>query len=737
MKRRESMRRSFLAGATAALFVTGGAIAPASAQIEEIIVTAQKRAQNIQDVPISMSTVNGDALEDILAGGEDVLALATRIPSFYAESSNGRVAPRFYIRGLGNTDFDLGASQPVSMYIDDVVMENVVLKSTPLFDVQQVEVLRGPQGSLFGRNTSAGLIKFTTNRPSQDSELLINASTGTHGLTTVQGVVSGGLTDRLSGRVSLHRQNRNDWISNSFTGEDDAMGGFTEEAARVQILWEASDATSVLFNLHTRDLEGTAAMFRANILGPNGLTSDYDRDTVRFDAGANNPQAYTGMGYSVTFNHELANGYELTYIGAHEETDGFSRGDIDGGNMVDDLSPNFVMFPSDTQDRIDEHNQDTHELRLSSQGNESVNWQIGTYFFDSDLQIDTDGGCCFATVAYDNKAWAVFGQVEFIVNEDVNLTGGLRYTDEEKDFRTLVVPAFPVGPVSVSDSQVSWDVAANWAWTENTNLYGRVATGFRGPSIQGRDVAFFGNPSTAESESNLSYEVGSKSVLMDGRMRLNFAAYRYTVEDQQVSAVGGAGNLIQLVNVDETLGRGFEFDAEYQVTEYFTLNVGYSFNHTEIDDAGLMVGICGSTQCSVTDPIQVVDLDPDPIDQDLVSFALVSGNPLPQAPETIFNVVADYRRPAFEDKEFFLTFDYAYQGDTNLFLYEAEEFAVDSQFELGFKTGIVGGDGTWEVAVFGRNITDEDNIKGAIDFNNNTGFVNDPRVIGVSFSARY
>lgn len=233
MSKRDSFRRTFLTGTVTALIVAGGALAPANAEIEEIIVTAQRRAQNIQDVPISMSTLKGEDLENLLKGGEDIRALATRVPSFYAESSNGRVAPRFYIRGLGNTDFDLAASQPVSMYIDDVVMENVVLKSTPLFDVQQVEVLRGPQGSLFGRNTSAGLIKFTTNRPSQDGELLINGSTGTNGSTTVQGAFSGGLTSNVSGRLSFHRQSRNDWISNSFTGDEDVMGGYEIGRAHV------------------------------------------------------------------------------------------------------------------------------------------------------------------------------------------------------------------------------------------------------------------------------------------------------------------------------------------------------------------------------------------------------------------------------------------------------------------------------------------------------------------------
>ena len=140
------------------------------ASLEQITVTAQKRTQSIQEVPISVATLSGEKFESLFSGGEDILALAVRVPGLYAESSNGRVAPRFYIRGLGNTDFDLAASQPVSIIMDEVVMENVVLKSFPLFDVQQVEVLRGPQGTLFGRNTTAGIIKFDTVKPTQDVE---------------------------------------------------------------------------------------------------------------------------------------------------------------------------------------------------------------------------------------------------------------------------------------------------------------------------------------------------------------------------------------------------------------------------------------------------------------------------------------------------------------------------------------------------------------------------------------
>ena len=147
--------KSALALAVAATLTTGASLA--SAQIlEEVIVTAQKREQSVMDVPISIATVSGERLTSLFEGGADIRALSTRVPGLYIESSNGRVAPRFYIRGLGNADFDLAASQPVSVIMDEVVKENVVLKSFPIFDIDRVEVLRGPQGSLFGRNTTAG-----------------------------------------------------------------------------------------------------------------------------------------------------------------------------------------------------------------------------------------------------------------------------------------------------------------------------------------------------------------------------------------------------------------------------------------------------------------------------------------------------------------------------------------------------------------------------------------------------
>src|SRR3989442_500016 len=180
--------------AIAAVLHTGVARAADSAADEpnapktlgEITVTAEKRVENVQKVPESITTIDPEKLDIIKSGGDDVRFLSGRVPSLLVESSFGRTFPRFYIRGLGNTDFDVNASQPVSLVYDDIVLENPILKGFPVFDIDQVEVLRGPQGTLFGRNTPAGGVKFDSKKPTQDPEGYLDLSTGTYGNTRAE-----------------------------------------------------------------------------------------------------------------------------------------------------------------------------------------------------------------------------------------------------------------------------------------------------------------------------------------------------------------------------------------------------------------------------------------------------------------------------------------------------------------------------------------------------------------------
>ncbi len=718
--------------AVAVTAIAAGLAATATAQeqqagkLDVVVVTAQQRAENLQDVPLSAAQMSQDELQTIFTGGDDSLALSSRVPGVYAESSNGRAAPRFYIRGLGNIDFDLAASQPVSIIQDDVIMENVALKSTPVFDLDQVEVYRGPQGTLFGRNTTAGIIRFISKRPTETSGYDFNASYGTYGTTSLEGGIGGAIMPGLSVRASGLWQHREDYIDDTNRPGKDDLGGFDETAGRLQVLYAPDDKLKMLFNVHGRDLDGTSAIFRANVItkGSDGLNGNYHRRSVSYSGGNNdNHQEYQGWGSSANITYDFG-GATFTSITAYESTSGQSRGDIDGGKAG--VGPGFIPFDADSEDRINALEQFTQEVRLASDTSQKLTWQVGAYYFDSSVDISSFGSIGtppLVTLTHENQSWAVFGQGSYQFTDQFKVVAGLRYTDDDKDLTVKNVPAFNR---SVSDDHVSWELSGLYELTPNVNVYARVADGFRGPSIQARDAGFGGAPSVATSETNLSWEAGWKETLLDNTLRLNGAVYTYTVSDIQLTAVGGSGNLIHLINADKGKAYGAEIDAEWTPTENLVFTGGVAYTHTELDDSTLGVGVCA--QCTVTDPTVV---------RSGTTLALIDGNPFPNAPELTANFTARYSVPVGAGGEIFGFTDWAYQGKTNIFLYESKEFETDHQFEGGLKIGYARTDGSWEVAAFARNITDEDNIKGAIDFNNNTAFVNEPRIIGVSFTMHH
>nr|MDJ0940904.1 TonB-dependent receptor [Woeseiaceae bacterium] len=407
----------------------------------------------------------------------------------------------------------------------------------------------------------------------------------------------------------------------------------------------------------------------------------------------------------------------LTSITSYQEAEDSSLGDIDGGNMD---GPGFIPFQSVTQDGIEDLTQLTQELRLSSTASDRLFWQGGIYYFDDEYDVTTAPFFVPATTRrHTNTAWAVFGQVSYDMTSEWNLTAGIRYTDDEKDL-TPVATNFPVAPVTVDDQQVSWDVSVIFTPDENLSYYGRIANGFRGPSIQGRDIAFFGAPTTAESETILSTEFGFKTTFAEDRVRMNGSFFVYTVDDQQITAVGGATNAIQLINADKTDALGLDFDMDWLWTDNFLVELAVGWNVTEIKDSALRVATCGSGQCTVLDPV----------DND--GFAFVDGNALPNAPEWNGNLRLQYTIP-LSAGEIFLATDWMYQSDMQFLIYDTEEFNSGNNYEAGVRASFVHESGTWEAAIFGRNITDQENLKGVIDFNNNTGFVNDRRIWGATF----
>ena len=709
--------------------------------VDEIVVTAQRRSENIRDVPFAVTAMNPETLTAISAGGADILSLSGRVPSLQVESSNGRYAPRFYIRGLGNVDFDFTASQPVSVVMDEIVLESVYLKGFPLFDVKQLEVLRGPQGTLFGRNTPAGVIKIDTAKPGQDFVGYGSLTYGNYGSSRAEGGVTMPLSDILSVRVAGLWNHRDDYINNAFDapfakkdGKD--LGNFDDIAGRVHVAWTPTDRLSTLLTLQARDYEGTGTMNRANVLtkGSNALNDRFDRETVYYDGGRNNFQKQKTTSQSLQLAYDFGPATLTGVVGAYQ---GSSQGDgdIDGGVLNDPINSGAIPFRSESGTLSSDLKQNTYELRLSSNGDNRLGWQVGAFYWDERINLVSgtfDGvGGLIPTKATDitqkSDSWSIFGQANYQVTDAFKVTGGVRYTDDSRDYQGRVVigtPANAQGQVSVGDEQVSWDVSALYEVNDGLNLFARVASGYRGPSIQGRNLPVL---TTADSETVMSYEAGLKSRLWDGRARLNATAYLYEVSDMQFTAIGGADNSNRLINADKGEGYGVEIDGDVYLGAGFSLAAGFAWNHTEIQDKNLLVAVCGAN-CTVTDPIVMVGT---------TRRANVDGNPFPQAPEYTANLTLSYVRSIGDDQELFASTDWVVQKDFNLFLYESVEFMQDTAFEGGLRAGWRDLGRGLEAAAYVRNMTDEANVIGAIDFNNLTAFVNEPRMYGVELSKRF
>ena len=331
-----------------------------------------------------------------------------------------------------------------------------------------------------------------------------------------------------------------------------------------------------------RNLDGTARLFRANIIesGSNDLVDGFDPDKPIFADGQNR-QELNIKGGNVRLRWDFGD-LALYSITGYESMDAYSRGDIDGGFGCGFCGlpngPGFIPFPSETADGIPTLDQFTQEVRLESQLDGAFNWQAGVYYFDEDydtefFSYDSLGGGAqnqYLRANQTNTAWAVFGSVIYDVTRHSNCAAACatRTTRRisspacRKDF-TFPDPTLPTTAI-LSDDNVSWDLSRHVSLNDAVNLYARVATGFRGASVQ--PAGPFGNQSVADPETNTSYEVGVKADLLDRRAKLYFNLFHYEVKDQQLTAVGGANNAVRLLNADKTVGQGAELDFEAYLT---------------------------------------------------------------------------------------------------------------------------------------------------------------------------
>lgn len=722
--------------------------ANADARLDEIIVTAQRREENLQDVPVSVATLGGDTLAAVSGAGADIRALSGRVPSLNIESSFGRTFPRFYIRGLGNTDFDLNASQPVSLVYDDVVLENPILKGFPVFDLDRVEVLRGPQGTLFGRNTPAGIVKFDTAKPTSKNNYA-KASWGSFNTINAEAGVGGKLSDVVSARLSVLYQRRDDWVDNLDQPGSKNLEGFKDFAARLQVQANPSDALTIRVVGQIRDFDGTARLFRANafargsnkLIGLGGPATAFRRDQVRADGL--NFQNLRNYNLGLTTEYD-AGPLTITSVTSYWNGNLQSRGDIDGGfgnAFAPTMGPGVIPFSAQSQDNVPSLDQFTQELRFASNNKGGLGYQFGLFYLNEKLDITSfDFGAptdttpaAIATQRQDSDAWGLFGSLSYEFENGAKVQGGVRYNDDKRK----IVAGRPVdtrpgflgfgGPVptvttKVGDNVVTWDLAANYPVNDDVNLFARVAKGYRAPSIQAR-LAFGRTPSVAQSETTMSYEAGVKSTLADGKLRFNLTGFYFSTDNLQLTAVGGASNFTTLLNAKKVDGYGFEAEVEAKPAQGLSLTAGLSYNHNEIKDPNAYVAGCGAN-CTVTNRQRTGS----------PGIFSINGNQLPQSPRWIANWTAGYAAPVGSGEAYVFT-DWAYRSKVQFFLYNSVEFSDDKMLEGGLRIGYR--TDKFDLAAYARNITNDVSAVSGIDFNNLTAMVNEPRVFGVEASIKF
>ncbi len=725
--------------------VMAGALASAislpghTALLEEVIVTAQKREQNMQDVGISVTAFSGDQMREM--GFTNTTDMVTQTPGLSAVSPFGagnNVA--FTLRGVGLNDFSESNEAPVAVYLDGVYNATLAGIGFQLFDIERAEVLRGPQGTLYGRNSTGGLVHFITAKPSQENEAFVELTLGEYAQTRVEAAFGGGLTDTLSARASFLYHKHDGYIENTQPGVKDA-GETDNFSGRLQLLFAPSDDLSVLFNAHggSSDQVGSAYKHTASMFGDNGWDSvevpkdqnvygscngcdltGYRDNTGDFYKTENDREPFIELdtfGSSLTIDWHSGE-YSVRSITAYEDVEKEFGEDTDAGP-----SPFVeVTNPVDSE-------QWTQEFQLSYQG-ESSRWTAGMFYYTRDIDSGTRTDLSretfigfpvnnLTTTKDETDSWSVFGQYEWDISESFTVIGGLRYTDEEREFDMLVVdesgilpnPAFEFSEETAGsltkhdDSYVSYRLELNWRPTDDILWFGTVSTGVKG---SGFNIDLGIDPRTVEDipfdeEELTSYEVGFKSTLFNGSTRFNASVFYYDYNDYQAFSFEGLSNVIS--NKDATI---YGIDAELITNpwEGWEFTLGLSALETEVEDINTGVSV---------------------IDRDLVS-----------SPDITFNALGRYQWDAMGGT-MALQADMQYVGDqyydiTNTTLGEEDAYTVGNL--RGTYTRDTGS-GEARVSVWVKNVTDEEYRIYAIQvpglsFSQN--MVGQPRWAGVTLS---
>lgn len=743
------MTRHFTSRAATAVCLAALCAAPnALAQgedsgLEEIIVTSQRRAETLQDVPLAISAFSGDALRN--AGVFSFNDIETLVPSLEIEQAFGGGQPQIRLRGVGFDDYAANNTPAVGIYVDEIAYSIPAMTQGLLFDMQRAEVLRGPQGTLYGRNTTGGAVNFITNKPTDELTAGLRTEFGNRERWQAEAFISGPLHENVSARLAAITEQGGAW---QFNREDGAELGDADRAALRAIVEIDEGALQIRFGGHyyydksdgvgaylltdyTTNASGTIAA-DTNTRATGWGVSDAFAAETGLSTGDKPFRDNEGYGANIRIDYDLGPA-TITSLTSYEKLSRREFNDWDG-TSVNAAETLFNSEPSVF----------SQELRLTSDADENaaLNWIVGAYYADEDLsevyQSDfQDSFGLTARTPYEQTArtLAIFGQADYAISERLGVTVGLRYEDEDRDLVSLstlgFIPGLPETPVLTVNSpareanlsEVSGKVGVNYKLSDDVLLYASASRGVKSGGFTALNTLNVVQTEPFRNEVLWAYEVGAKSELFDDTLRLNFAAFYYDYTDQQIQGFffdPGQGAVIgRIINVPKSKIYGAELETVWAITDGITLSNAFGWKKGEFTE--------------------FEDLDipnaPATIDR--------SGEDLP-FPELSYTGSLDVQNQLTEGWTYAFNANWTYRDTLDKSRLGSTLFNVDDFWLVNAQLNIGPEDGRWTVGAYARNLTNTsyDETRNFFIQQGSGAFVANgyrgrPRTYGIQFAMQY
>jgi iron complex outermembrane receptor protein len=761
-------------GFTFSLLISALFSSPAQAQIEEVVVTAQKRPEDIQDVPISISTFSGDFLKSSQI--DTLQQLGNYTPNLTLTQSSKVANQRIIMRGVGSVG-DSGIEPSVAVFIDGVYYPRPASVVGSMSDLEMVEVLRGPQGTLFGRNASMGALNIRTAKPSEEFHGEIRGSFGDYGARRVSGFVNGGLVDRTAGRLSFHYSDRDGYGRNTFTsgGSRAEVGAWEDYGVRGKLNFLPNDNLDVTVSVDYARVNNEGQVIEVlsdSVLSPQyntiiGLVLDPNAIPGVVPPGVFGigplPELSDDTDYVINQDHQDDAEDEQWGISADISWDigeHTVRSITAYRSWENDTFESVIRLPANLINRVTAFDTDTvsQEFQLLSPTGGFLEYVAGFYYYDESYQISQDfdlgpdfcqaagnaaflrtfnatgsvaaglaaSGATFPACAFgaqskavdsgfeqDVTSLAVYGQASFNITDQFRLTGGLRWTDDDKNggfFQVVnniaLSPAvldlrINEGPsdLDFSDDELTWLVNGSYYATDDIMLFASYSTGYKsgGFNSDGFNSAGIlrGASRIFDSETVDNYEFGVKSAWFDNKVTANLTVFRTDINNFQDRQFDGVNFIVQ--NVGELRQQGVELDMHARPIDQFFAVLGMSYLDSEFQkfpNATALPAVVAVSQA----------LGVAPLPRDL------KGERNHFSPEWQFSLVGEWEDVLpTTNVNWFVRGEYQFIDDQNV---GAETNQNPQTIQEGYdlvnaRFGLRGPADKWEVSLFVRNATDE------------------------------